>query len=152
MRIFLLVVTVMAVMIIPAMAQTLQLPPDYYTQPQANTPAVSPNAPSAIDEQSISGGIGEDDAMRMHQAIGDYNLKLVFTGEGGVYLADVNYVLRDKSGKVTAQGTSYGPILMLKVPAGTYQLEAEAEGYSKKQSIKAGSQGLQVYQLRYPIS
>lgn len=203
MRLVLLLIAMFTMLASAAMADTLKLPDDYYTHPQANTaplppqgseeraapittnaignsepsvivspvpynsnfgepplhpvvkpaPAAKPVVDTAVGETSISGGIGEDDPLRTQPGVAaNHNLKLVFTGEGGAYLADVNYTIRNNSGTVVAQGTTYGPILLLTLPAGTYQLEAEAEGITKKQSIRAGTSGQQTYQLRYPIS
>lgn len=98
----------------------------------------------------ISGGVGEESQQAIEQAEKTYNTKLVFTGVGGIYLANVAVTIRDKSGEELVNGVSDGPFLLTDLKPGRYTVEAEADGFTQKRNIVVGSK-LKTYQITFPI-
>jgi hypothetical protein len=75
-------------------------------------------------------GIGERDLMQSRAE--EYNLKLSFAEKVGVYLADVDVVVEDRSGKKIISRKTNGPWLYLQLPPGTYDVKATFEGETKE--------------------
>lgn len=98
----------------------------------------------------ISGGVGETDRAAMERAEGSYNLKLVFTGEEGIYLSGVDVRIRDASGMERLHATSEGPILLADVPAGMYTVEVTAEGKSLSRKVVV-DKSMKTQHFRFPI-
>ena len=98
----------------------------------------------------VSGGIGEEGRQAIAEVQQDYNLKLVFTGHGGMYLSDVSVGIRDSHGQEILRTESDGPILLANLEPGTYTVDAEAKGYHKTQSVKVGN-SLKTYGVPFPI-
>lgn len=98
----------------------------------------------------VTGGVGESSQKVVKQVEENYNLKLVFTGNAGMYLANVGVSIRDKQGLEVVRGMSDGPFLLAVLKPGTYTVEATAEGYNKQQRISVGKT-LNTYQLAFPV-
>lgn len=77
-----------------------------------------------------SGGIGSDEVQRMRQDQGRYNVHLVMSaGPSDDYIADVPVRIMTSAGKPVFTLQQAGPLLDLRLPAGSYQVVAEyAEG------------------------
>ncbi len=91
----------------------------------------------------VTGGVGEDEAAMLKRAAAGYPLQMQFVQKAwprDEFLADVKVRIRDRSKNVLLDTVSQGPFLLARLPAGTYQLEAEHEGVVKRQtvSIRAG--------------
>jgi hypothetical protein len=89
----------------------------------------------------MSGGIGEEarDEMRRHAA--DYNVQIVFSERDGSYLADVPFTVAGRDGRPLLSGVSEGPLLYLRLPAGSYHIAAQIDGAWQGRPIRAGSGG-----------
>ena len=107
--------------------------------------ATSPNVKPAL-----TGGVGESSQQAIEEIQKDYNTKLVFTGHGGFYLANVDVSIRDKNGVEVTKGKTDGPFLLTNLEKGKYTVEAIADGINKKQSIVVGNT-LKTYQFQFPI-
>ena len=86
----------------------------------------------------VSGGVGEDEAAALKRAAARFPLQLQFVQKAwprDEFLADVKVRIRDRSKTVLLDTVSQGPFLLAKLPAGTYQLEAEHEGVVKRQTV-----------------
>jgi len=86
----------------------------------------------------VTGGVGEDEAAALKRASAAYPLQLQFVQKAwprDEFLADVNVRIRDHSKSVLLDTVSRGPFLLAKLPAGTYQVEAEHEGVVKRQTV-----------------
>lgn len=108
--------------------------------PQAtiySAPMGSPN-PAQANGDFVSGGVGESDQARMNALAKDYNLKVLYAGAGGEYLAIVNAKITDKSGNVLYQSATDGPILLARLKPGTYTLESELNGQVKTNKVSVG--------------
>ncbi len=59
-----------------------------------------------------------------------YPLKLVFTASGRAYVADVQVRMMDADKKEILKVTCGSPWLLVKLPSGSYTVEAQAQGTS----------------------
>jgi hypothetical protein len=99
----------------------------------------------------MSGGVGAASQQAIKQAERHYNLKLMFTGEGGMYLANVSVSIRDTSGNEVVNTVTEGPILLAKLAPGRYVVEAAVGMYNKKQNVTVGK-GLKTIQMPFPVT
>ena len=79
----------------------------------------------------MMGGIGIDEREMMRRLAADYNLKLAFAEKAGVYLAGVDVIVEDQSGKQIASMTANGPWVYLRLPPGSYMVKAAFNGQSR---------------------
>ena len=87
----------------------------------------------------ITGGVGEDEAAALKRVATHYPLQLQFVQKAtprDEFLADVKVRIRDRSKTVLLDTVSEGPFLLAKLPAGTYQIEAEHDGVLKRQTVE----------------
>jgi hypothetical protein len=85
----------------------------------------------------VCGGVGEQEAARMKNMAGDYDMMLTFATRKGAYLADVNVDIKESKGRAELQAMCGGPIMLVDVPhTGTYQVHAEAGGYTLNQTAR----------------
>lgn len=99
---------------------------------------------------AITGGVGETNRAVIRQYQEDYNLKLVYTGENGIYLSDVQVVIRDAKGNEIVKGPTQGPFLLAELKPGTYRIDSTTEGFHDQQTIKV-SKVLKTHYVRFPI-
>lgn len=86
----------------------------------------------------ISGGVGEDEAAAMKSAAAGYPLELQFVQKAtprDEFLADVKVRITDRARNVVLDAVASGPFLLAKLPAGTYQIEADHVGVVKRQTV-----------------
>ncbi|AVS85088.1 hypothetical protein C8239_10285 [Paracidovorax avenae] len=83
------------------------------------------------------GGIGLDESTAMRAAMKDHPLSLLFATGGGDYLADVQVKLVPQGwGDAGALSfTATGPVCLLDLPAGSYEVEATSAGKQKRQTV-----------------
>lgn len=86
----------------------------------------------------MSGGVGEEERDAMRSLAGDYNLRLVFAGKDGAYLADVKVGIRDAAGHDILSAVSNGPWFFAKLPSGRYKIHADIDGKNLIQSAVVG--------------
>lgn len=90
----------------------------------------------------LCGGVGEEQASYMKQQKGDYDLMLTFASRNGEYLADVDVAIKDAKGKSVLNTTCGGPMLLVSLPrSGTYRIQAQAEDYSLRKTVKVKAKG-----------
>ena len=107
------------------------------------TPFVQAASPAAAQETAgnvsyISGGVGEDEAAAMKSATAGYPLELQFVQKAtprDEFLADVKVRITDRARNVVLDAVASGPFLLAKLPAGTYQIEADHVGVVKRQTV-----------------
>ena len=107
------------------------------------TPFVQAASPAAAQEMAgnvsyISGGVGEDEAAAMKSAAAGYPLELQFVQKAtprDEFLADVKVRITDRARNVVLDAVASGPFLLAKLPAGTYQIEADHVGVVKRQTV-----------------
>jgi hypothetical protein len=99
----------------------------------------------------LSGGVGASDRAMIESQQQNYSLKLVYSGQGGAFLSDVNVNVYNKAGEQVLSTVTNGPILLAKLPAGTYKVTSIASGIEKSQNITVADNGLKTVQVSYPI-
>ena len=97
----------------------------------------------------ITGGIGVTEREQLKALEKEFNLKLMFTLIEGNYISDVGIVVKDAAGKVLVAEQANGPIFMLKLPPGTYVVEATYDGKTHTRRINVDKR-LRTEHLRWP--
>ena len=99
----------------------------------------------------VSGGIGTDDMNNLLRIQNQYNLKLLFTENNGVYLSDLAVQITDSQHNVVANTRTDGPVLLVKLPRGTYHVEArEDDAATREAKVTVSDNSLHTYQMRFP--
>lgn len=101
----------------------------------------------------VAGGVSKEGraAIEHAQEKGNYNLKVVFSGKEGIYLAQVRVIIRDDKGRAVVNGVTRGPILLAELSPGYYTVEAQAGGYKSLQHVQVGS-GIKTLSVAMPVS
>lgn len=121
----------------------------FFTSPAAGAAAL-PGQDTQGNISYVSGGVGEDEAAAMKSAAPGYPLELQFVQKAtprDEFLADVKVRIMDRSKNVVLDAVSNGPYFLAKLPAGTYQIEADHSGVMKRQTvaIRAGKHQRSVF-------
>ncbi len=98
----------------------------------------------------VSGGIGVDSQQRLKALEPQFNLKLVFTLVEGNYVSDVAVTVRNAAGKVLVEHVADGPFLLVKLPAGRYDVAAVYGGTRKQLQVNVREGRLQTEYVRWP--
>jgi hypothetical protein len=91
----------------------------------------------------VSGGVGASAREALMNAAEEYNLKLEFAVAGGNYLADVAVSINSPDGAPVLRAFSPGPWLMVKLPAGRYQVDVNGFEKTFVQEVTVPAQGLE---------
>jgi hypothetical protein len=88
----------------------------------------------------LNGGVGQEEAARMREISAEFPVGLTFTRHDGThntdeFVADVSVRVRDAAGQTVLSAAGQGPIFLLRVPDGSYALEAERNGEVKTRRI-----------------
>jgi hypothetical protein len=95
-----------------------------------------------------TGGVGIEERTAMMQNVKDYNLRVVFATEKGLYLAYIPVEIRTPGGKTVLKMKSNGPWLFVKLPAGEYEIGASY--HNQEKSLKAHiEKGPQMVELNW---
>lgn len=100
----------------------------------------------------LNGGIGQTEAQQMKLAARDYSLSLLFATPSGQYLADVDVQLKNSVGAAVLNVEGVGPLLLVKLPPGRYQVEAAYNGTSKKAVVDIRRGARREIDLRWPAA
>lgn len=96
-----------------------------------------------------SGGIGDDDPLAL--IAGDYNLQLVFAARGsGEYLADVEVLIADASGRTQLETLSPGPLFYVRLPPGSYRITVSYGGQRLHRQVGIGDHRRQSLHFYWP--
>ena len=95
-----------------------------------------------------TGGIGQVERDLIQEKQNDYTLKIIFTGDAGMYVAGVRVVIKDKDGAEVVNTITQGPVLLADLPAGRYSVETNAEGNEKNFKVNLHSK-LTTQHVRY---
>lgn len=80
----------------------------------------------------VSGGIGEGEAARFEAAFSHYPLIVqLYETQGGkrVYTANALVTITDHSGKTVLEQHANGPFMLVRLPAGEYEVSASLKGH-----------------------
>ena len=90
----------------------------------------------------LNGGIGKDEAARLHAAAKDYSLQIEFSERrDNEFIADADLKIADARGKTVFQRSDAGPIVLVRLAPGTYRVTATADGRSETQTTTVASHG-----------
>ena len=88
-----------------------------------------PLAVHAGSASYISGGIGQDEADAMREARSQFPLTLMMSqSSGGNFVTGVDLRIVSASGQAVIHAASAGPIVLVHVPDGHYQIAARYDG------------------------
>jgi len=87
----------------------------------------------------ITGGIGDEELEQIKASEHDYNLHILMSATGGAFVSDVDLRLTDATGKELVSIQGAGPYFYAKLPAGSYTVELNDSGESKKIPVKIGT-------------
>ena len=89
----------------------------------------------------VSGGIGSDEAEALRQAAADYPLTLELAAAAGgprdEYISDARVAIRDSQGAPVLE-TRTGPLLLVRLPAGTYDVDVDWNGAHRHETVQVG--------------
>jgi hypothetical protein len=100
----------------------------------------------------VTGGVGDEELAAIESMQKDYSLKLVFTGQRGIYLSDVDVKILDRAGNVVISNVTDGPMLLASLPPGRYIMQAAVNGFTQQQKFSVGRSGLKTLHIRFPVS
>ena len=124
----LLAVSVFGIFLVTILVQGSSLsavtPESAVAQSQQPTPPGISMVTSDGGVRYLMGGVGSDERASMEILAADYNVKLVFAGRSGDYIADVSVVIDDLHGKSLAHVVTNGPWLYLMLSPGSYRVKA----------------------------
>lgn len=102
---------------------------------------------SEEDVTFVTGGVGEDEKEAIEAAKGDYNLHVINSSVDGAYVGDVRVVIHTAGkGNVHEKlNIVAGPLLYVRLPAGSYVLKATLGAQVKQQNFTVTKRGKSVY-------
>ncbi len=109
-------------------------------------------AARAADIPFVTGGVGADERADLQAKEKDYNLKIVAAATSGDYLAAVRVVIESPEKKSVLETRMAGPILLAKLPPGTYTIKATYGSSTQTRTVSVPEQGLREAAFRWPVS
>ncbi|HKP65716.1 MAG TPA: hypothetical protein VJX31_03740 [Casimicrobiaceae bacterium] len=106
------------------------------TNALAQQPRSATAVPDTTRIEYINGGFGTEEADRMRALSTEFPVRLTFSRHNGTqnsdeFVADVNIRVTDSGGRTVLNVASQGPIFLLRLPEGSYAIEAEHNGETK---------------------
>ena len=89
----------------------------------------------------LSGGVGEEELEAIRASERNFNVKLLFAERDGAYLGGVEVLLINAAGDTVFEGQSLGPFLLLRLPGGSYEVRASANGEIRKGRLSVTAKG-----------
>ena len=83
----------------------------------------------------VCGGIGSDESTAMRAAMKTHPLSLLFARKDNAYLADVSVEIRGADGAPSVSLRADGPVCLIDLPAGRYDVQATSGGATQKQAV-----------------
>jgi hypothetical protein len=83
----------------------------------------------------VSGGVSEEGRDSLLALAPGFNLKLVLATRSGAYLSNVDIVIKDGRGQRMLDAKADGPWFYAKVPNGTYEVAASANGTTVRKLV-----------------
>ncbi len=92
------------------------------------------------DVTYVTGGIGQDEKDAIEASKADYNLYVMSASVDGAFVGDAHVDITQKNGNAvtTVLSVVAGPLLYVKLPAGTYTLSASLGDQGKTQTFTIG--------------
>jgi hypothetical protein len=92
----------------------------------------------------FSGGIGTDETRAIRDDARHHSLALEFLerqGKGIVYSSGEQVTITDEHARIVVQADSEGPLMMVDLPVGSYQVKAANDGRSQSKAVEISSAG-----------
>lgn len=99
----------------------------------------SPKAKMQGEIDFITGGVGEDESFAMRGEAKNWPLLIDFSQNlenRDVWISQVDLRIQDAKGQRIFAVTTDGPLLLVRLPSGNYELVATYENITKKQKIQ----------------
>jgi hypothetical protein len=92
------------------------------------------------DVTYITGGIGEDEQQMLEAVKPEYNLHIMSASMNGAFVGDAQVLITRGNGEQTEEMLNVvaGPLLYVKLPAGSYSLLASLGEQTKRQNFTIG--------------
>jgi len=103
----------------------------------AQAPATATGSADAQAATFRCGGVGEDDQKRMKAEAAQHGVLVTFSTTDGAYVADVGVEIR-QGGKSVLQGRCNGPLMLVDLPQGSYEIAATAQGRTQRKTLTVG--------------
>ena len=97
----------------------------------------APQVRSSGGVEYLNGGAGEEARAAIDAQRGAFPLRLVFSVASGAYVVADHVDVSDAKGKVLAVDNA-GPMLLVKVPPGTYTVAASYGGKTERRTVRVG--------------
>lgn len=122
-----------------AMTAVAAAEPDLTKTPlDATAASILPKVQNVNGIDYMNGGSGTEGVDYMKARGNEFPLQITFSGPGGQYgVAEKLSVLR--GGRELISVADAGPLMMFKLPPGTYTMEATFKGVVEKRSVSVGS-------------
>jgi hypothetical protein len=90
----------------------------------------------------VSGGIGNDEAQALREASVDYPLTLELAAAAGgprdEYISNAEVRIADSRGALLLDTRTDGPLLLVRLPAGTYAVDVQWNGVHRHKTVEIG--------------
>src|SRR5262245_5209358 len=106
-------------------------------------------AAQAADIPFVTRGTGADERAELQAKEKGYNLKIVAAATSGDYLAGARVVIESAAKESVLETRMEGPILLAKLPQGTYTIKATYGPATQTQTVSIAGQGLREAQFRW---
>lgn len=91
----------------------------------------------------VNGGIGKDQQEELKTMRKDFNLQLTFAEKGtGEYLSNVHLSIENSSGTQLVKSGGIGPIFLVKLAPGTYQIKAKTRDKMQTKAVSVNKSGI----------
>jgi len=84
----------------------------------------------------ITGGVGEEELEQINASRGEFNVQLLMAEKTGTYVTGVWVVIVDAKGSKVLEVEGAGPYLLVKLPAGVYQINALYDALSQNKRLE----------------
>lgn len=85
------------------------------------------------------GGIGKDESEAMKAQASRHSLFLMFSASSGAYVADVDVEIRRAGGAAVLQALCDGPMMLVDLAPGRYQVRANYGGQAQTRNVTVGA-------------
>ena len=103
----------------------------------------------AAEVPYVTGGVGLDEREQLAAQEKDNNLKVVVADVSGDFLADVRVVIESARKETMIDATMKGPILLTKLPPGSYTVKATSAETTMTRTVTVGAE-LRTVDFRWP--
>ena len=89
----------------------------------------------------VTGGVGQDEVQAFRAAAPGYNLRMTFASRTGSYLSDVDVTIHSGAGRPVLVVRTAGPFLLVRLPAGSYQIKAKIRHITENRKVDVPARG-----------